>query len=87
MYVAAGLLLQLKLHAILFSTFNVLYFYISISHSVCAVPNMDVFYSCLVSYFPGMLLMLFSERLWDGSSWPCYYFDMPFHMRCIYIVL
>jgi len=34
----------------------VLYFYISTSRGLCAVPNMAVFYSSLISCFPGMLL-------------------------------
>ena len=33
----------------------VLYFYISTSRSLCAVPNMAVFCSSLISRFPGML--------------------------------
>jgi len=35
---------------------NVLYFYISTSHSVYAVPNMAVFCTSLITCFPGMLL-------------------------------
>ena len=34
----------------------VLYFYISTFCSMCAVPNMAVFCSSLISCFPGMLL-------------------------------
>ena len=34
----------------------VLYFYISTFLSVCAVPNMAVFYSSIISCFPGMFL-------------------------------
>jgi hypothetical protein len=38
---------------------NVLYFYISTSRSVCAVPNVALFCSSLISCFPGMLLKYF----------------------------
>ena len=34
-----------------------LYFYVSIFRSMCAVPNMAVFCSSFTSWFPGMLLM------------------------------
>ena len=37
----------------------VLYFYISILQSMCAVPNMAVFCSSLISCFPGMSLRYF----------------------------
>ena len=37
----------------------VLYFYVSTFGSMCAVPNMAVFYSSFTSWFPGMLLMYF----------------------------
>ena len=47
----------------MFATFNVIspvqyvsYFYISTFRSTCAVPNMAVFCSSLISCFPGMLL-------------------------------
>jgi hypothetical protein len=43
----------------LFTMLNVLCFYISTSRSVCAVPNMAVFCSSLVSCFPGTLLRCF----------------------------
>jgi hypothetical protein len=35
---------------------TVLYFCISTFRSMCAVPNMAVFCSSFISYFPGMLL-------------------------------
>ena len=38
---------------------DLLYFYISTSRSMCAVPNMAVFRSSLTSWFPGMLLTYF----------------------------
>jgi len=39
--------------------FNISYFYISTSQSLCAVPNMAVFCSSLISRFPAMLLRYF----------------------------
>ena len=41
------------------SVLNLLYFYVSTFRSVCAVPNMAVFWSSLTSCFPGMLLTYF----------------------------
>jgi len=38
---------------------NLLYFYISTFRSMCAVPNMAVFWSSLTSCFPGVLLKYF----------------------------
>jgi hypothetical protein len=40
-----------------------LFFYVSTSHSMCAVPNMAVFCSSLTSWFPGMLLTYFLNDL------------------------
>jgi ABC-type phosphate/phosphonate transport system permease subunit len=40
----------------LVSMLNLLHFYISTFRSMCAVPNMTVFWSSLTSCFPGMLL-------------------------------
>ena len=54
--VAAILLLLFMLLISLVSAFNLLYFYISTFRSVCAVPNMAVFWSSLTSCFPGMLI-------------------------------
>jgi hypothetical protein len=39
--------------------FAVMYFYISISRSMCAVPNMAVFCSSITSWFSGMELTYF----------------------------
>jgi hypothetical protein len=36
-----------------------LYLYVSTFRSMCAVPNMAVFYSSLTLWFPGMLLTYF----------------------------
>ena len=43
----------------LVSVLNLLYFYISTCRSMCAVPNMAVSCSFLISYSPGMLLTYF----------------------------
>ena len=57
--VAAILLLLFMVLISLVSVLNLLYFYISTFRSMCAVPNMAVFWSSLTSCFPGMLLMYF----------------------------
>jgi len=60
--VAAILLLLFMVLISLVSVLNLLYFYISIFRSMCAVPNMAVFCSFLTSCIPGMLLTYF---LWQ----------------------
>jgi predicted transglutaminase-like protease len=57
--VASILLLLFMVLISLVSVLNLLYFYISTFQSMCAVPNMAVFCSCLTSLFPGMLLTYF----------------------------
>jgi hypothetical protein len=57
--VAAILLLLFMVLISLVSVLNLLYFYISTFRSMCAVPNMAVFWSFLTSYIPGMLLTYF----------------------------
>jgi len=57
--VAAILLLLFMVLISLVSVLNPLYFYISTFRSMCAVPNMAVFCSSLISRFPGMLLKYF----------------------------
>ena len=54
--VAAILLLLFMVLISLVSVLNLLYFYVSIFRSVCAVSNMAVFCSSLTSCFPGILL-------------------------------
>ena len=54
---------------------NVLYFYISTIPSMCAVLNMSVFCSFLMSCFPGIFLNWF----WDFCSFLCYY---CYHFCC-----
>jgi len=57
--VAAILLLLFTVFISLVSALNLLYFYISTFRSMCAVPNMAVFWISLTSCFPGMLLTYF----------------------------
>ena len=57
--VAAILLLLFMVLISLVSLLNLLYFYINTFRSMCAVPNMAVFWSSLNSCFPGMLLTYF----------------------------
>ena len=56
--VAAILWLQFMVQIMLFPTLNVVYFtpilYTSTFRSTCALPNMFVFCSSLISYFPSM---------------------------------
>ena len=59
--VAAILLLLFMVLISLNPVLNLLYFYISIFRSMCAVPNMAVFCSSLTSCFPGMLLTYFLD--------------------------
>ena len=89
-YSAAAILLLLFMVLIsLVSLLNLLYFYISTFRSVCAVPNMAVFFSSLTSCFPGMLLAYFLNYfepvpvapIITGITFVC-----TFHMRCISIV-
>ena len=57
--VAAILLLLFMALMWLVSVLNLLYFYISTFRSMCAVPNMAVFWGSLTSCFPVMLLTYF----------------------------
>jgi len=69
--------------------FNVLYFYISTFRSMCAVHNMAVFRSSMISCFPGALLGCFLNdfemvpvaRIITGIT-----SVFTFHMRCTSIV-
>jgi len=58
-YSVAAILLLLFMVLISLRVLNLLYFYISTFRSVCAVPNMAVFFSSLTSCFLGMLLTYF----------------------------
>ena len=69
--------------------FTLLYFYNSTFRSMCAVPNMAVFWSSLTSYFPGMLLTYFlndSEIVPVAPIITGITFVFTFHMRCVSIV-
>ena len=57
--VAAILLLLFMVLISLVPVLNPLYVYISTFRSTCAVPNMAVFCSSLISCFPGILLKYF----------------------------
>ena len=54
---------QFRAHVLLFRALNILHVYISTFRSVCAVPNMAVFCSALISCFPGELLRYFLSDL------------------------
>ena len=84
--VAAILYLLFMVHITLFIMLNLLHFYISTFHSVCAVPNMAVFCSSLISCFPGMLLRYFLNDFEMVPVAPIITgitFVFTFHMRCI----
>jgi len=57
--VAAILLLPFMVLISLVSVLNLLQFYVSTLQSMCAMPNMAVFWGSLTSCFPGMLLTYF----------------------------
>ena len=89
--VAAALYLQFVLHLILFRILNMfLYFYISTFRSMCAVSNMAVFCSSVMSCYPCMLLRY---CLGDFKMVPVspvitdINFSFTFHMQWISIVL
>ena len=66
-----------------------LYFYVSTSRSMCAVPNMTVYCISFTSWFPGMLLMYFLNDIEmvpvapiiTGITLIC-----TFHMSFIFII-
>ena len=63
--VAASLYLRFMIHVKLFPMLNILYFYNSTFRIMCAVPNMAVFCSSLVSCSPGVF-----SGFSDFSSYP-----------------
>jgi hypothetical protein len=81
-----------NVHVMSRPTLNVLYFSISTFRSTCAVPNMAVVSSALISCFPGMLL----SHLLNDFRWPklpllllvslSFFFFFAFHVRCISVV-
>ena len=87
--VAAILLLLFMVLISLVPVLNLLYFNISTFRSMCAVPNMAVFWSYLTSCFPGMLLTNFINDFEIVPVAPIITgitFVFTFHMRCISIV-
>ena len=73
----------------LFPVLNVLLFSISTSRCMCAVPNMKLFCSSLISCFPGMLLWYFLNYFQIVPVAPIITgitSVFTFHMRCISIV-
>jgi hypothetical protein len=62
-YIVAAVLSLLFMVPISLAPALALYFYISTFRSMCAVPNMAVFYSSLTSWFPGMVLTYFLKIL------------------------
>ena len=87
--VAAVLLLLFMVLISLVSVLNPLYFYVSTFRSVCAVPDMAVFWSSFTSCFPGMLLTYFLNDYAIVPVAPIITgitFVFTFHMRCISIV-
>jgi len=88
--VAAILLLLFMVLISLVPVLNPLYFYMSTSLSMFAVPNMAVFCSSLTLYFPGMLLTYFLNYFEIVPVAPIITgitFVFTFHMRCISIVM
>ena len=88
-HVADILQLQFTAPVTLLHMLNVPYFNTSTFRSLCAVPNMAVFYSSLISSFPGMLLRYLlndCEMGPDAHIITGINSAFTFHMRCIYIV-
>ena len=91
-YLVQQIILYLKfvLHVMLFPPLNVFHFCISTFRSMCAVHNMAVFCSSLISCSPGMLLtyslsdfkMVPVASIFTGIT-----FAFTFHMRSISIVM
>ena len=94
--VVAILLLLFMVLISLVSALNLLYIYISTFRSMCAVPNMVVFWNSLTSCCPGMLLIYFLNDFEIVPVVPIntgiagiitgITFVFKFHMRCIFIV-
>jgi hypothetical protein len=87
--VAAILLFLFMVHTPLSPVLNLLHFYISTFHSMCAVSNMAVFCSSLTPWIPGTLLRYFLNYFEMVPVAPIITgitFVFTFHMRCISIV-
>ena len=86
---AAILWLQIVAHVMLLHILHVLYFYIITFQIACAVRNMAVFCSSLMSCFPGMLLRYLvndSETLPVVPVINCITSVFTFHKFCISVV-
>ena len=87
--VVAILLLLFMVLISLVPVFNLLYFYISIFRSMCAVSNMAVFCISLTTCFPDMLLTYFLNDFETVPAVPIIAgitFGFTSHMHCISIV-
>ena len=87
--VAAILSLLFMVPLCLLPALVLLFFYVSTFRSMCAVPNMAVFYSSITSWFPGMSLTYFRNDTEMVPVAPIITGITPvftFHMCCIYIV-
>jgi len=87
--VAAILVLLFMVLISLFPALTPLYLYVSTFRSTCAVPNMAVFCSSLISWFPGMFLAYFLndfEMVPVAPIITAITFVFTFNMRCISIV-
>ena len=82
--VAAVLLLLFIVLISLVSVLNLLYFYISTFRSMCAVPNMAVFWSSLNPCFPGVLLVHFLN---DFDYYYYYYYHRHHHHHHHHLLL
>jgi hypothetical protein len=75
-------------YIMLFPSLNVLYLYIITFRSMCAVPIVNLFYSSLMPYFPGMLLSYFQNDFEVVPFVPVItgVTFFTFHMRSISVV-
>jgi hypothetical protein len=80
--IAAILLFLFMVHTSLAPVLNLLHFYISTFQSMCAVPNMAVFCSPLISWIPGTLLRYFLNDFQMVPVDPIYYW---YHI-CFYVL-
>ena len=88
--VAAILSLLFMVPLFLVPVLAVLFFYVSTFRSMCAVPNMAVFCSSLMSWFPGMTLTYLLNGLEMVPVAPIITgitLVFTFHILCIYYYL
>jgi hypothetical protein len=86
--VAAILSLLLMVPLSLVPALALLCFYISTFRSMCAVPNISVFCSSLMSWFPGMLLTYFLNDLkWSQSLQLLLVSPLLLHSTCAVFLL